>query len=55
MLVPWKMQKWSGDKERGQPAEAGKDKEMDSPLVPQERNKALLTQCFSSVRTMPDF
>lgn len=42
MLVTLKMQKWSEDKECGQPPEAGKYKEMDSPLAPQERNTPLL-------------
>ena len=47
MLLALKMEKESQVKECEQPLETGKGKDMRYPPESQERNRALLTPCFS--------
>lgn len=42
-------------KNAGSPVEAGKAKEIDSPLKPPERNRAMQTHDFSPVKLVPHF
>lgn len=44
-----------GSRNAGDPPEAGKAKEIDSPLEPLERNTAPPTPGFGSVKLVPDF
>ena len=51
----WRCRKAPWAKECGQPPEAGRDQETDSPLEPPERSAALLAPRFAAVRPMSDF